>query len=175
MNNEIKLVACIIFFMLSIIDYGHAQVRKDTVYIQFDSIHPNMKKYKTDIKVYDEKKNIKEKLVISYKIQEKLVVKKNRYVGYWFTFSYSERTKAEISLFGGTSSKSIIKPIRYLNNIKLLDYNYFEDTDYQKVCKTFEAEDSWEQDVVIFIVDKEEIKNDMIVLREVAFKRPVIE
>ncbi|WP_168191335.1 MULTISPECIES: hypothetical protein [Antarcticibacterium] len=46
---------------------------------------------------------------------------------------------------------------------------------YIQVAKTFEKEDSWEQDVAIFIVDVDEIKNDSIVLREVKFTRPVKE
>ena len=63
----------------------------------------------------------------------------------------------------------------FLKDKKVLDISFFRTTPYLEVCKTFEEEDSWEQDVVIFMMDVDEMKNDSIVLREVRFSRPVKE
>ncbi len=69
--------------------------------------------------------------------------------------------------------KKLVKDISFLQTIKPLDIEFFRTTSYRKVCKTFEAEDSWEQDVVIFMIDKDEIRDGKVVLREVQFSRPV--
>jgi len=91
-----------------------------------------------------------------------------------YSFSHFIRTAYEIEIFGGPKNPiTLIKELDFLNKIKPLDHHFFENTDYLKVCKTFEAEESHEQDVIIFIIDKDEIKDDKIVLREVLFERPV--
>ncbi|AOW20536.1 hypothetical protein [Urechidicola croceus] len=60
-----------------------------------------------------------------------------------------------------------------IKTIVYFDLNYFLEIDYLEVCKTFEAEDSLEQYVKIFIIDKDEIKNGKSLLREMQFSRPV--
>ncbi len=153
----------------------YSQFSVDTIYICFEENRPNMEKHLSFIKIYDENRNIKNKLVINFRIQENINVDKKRYIGYWFSFFYDERTQQEIELFGGKRSALLLKDLDFLKQIKPLDYQFFESTSYLEVCKTFEAEDSWEQDVVIFVIDKDEIKEGKLVLREVKFSRPTIE
>lgn len=160
-------------FVLLYCSYSFSQIKKDTIYIYFDSIHKNMEKSRGIIKINKKNGDIIRKLSISYHIEE--IVRSNpemHSTGY--TFWHHERTPWEIKNFGGPKSPiTLIKGLDFLNKIKLLDYHFFENTDYLKVCKTFEAEDSHQQDVIIFIIDKDEIKDGKIVLREALFERPV--
>lgn len=55
----------------------------------------------------------------------------------------------------------------FLKDKPVLDVNFFRTTPYLKIAKTFEEEDSWKQDVIIFIIDEDEMQTDNIVLREV--------
>ena len=73
---------------------------------------------------------------------------------------------------GGKQPAIIEKPLSFLRTIKPLNIDFFLNTDYNKVCKVFEEEDSWMQDVIIFIIDKDEIMKGKIVLRQVRFNRP---
>jgi hypothetical protein len=92
-----------------------------------------------------------------------------------YKFAYLELIPFEQASTGFRSSMALVRDSTFLNTIKPLDHTFFETTDYLKVCKTFEAEESHEQDVIIFIIDKDEIKNGKIVLREVKFSRPTKE
>jgi hypothetical protein len=76
---------------------------------------------------------------------------------------------------GPEGSKSILKDLNFLNKINPFDHSFFETTEYIRVCKTFEEEDSHVQDVIIFMIDKDEIKDGKIILREVFFSRPAKE
>lgn len=90
---------------------------------------------------------------------------------FWFT--HLNQLPSAYETFGGRPPKKLVKDISFLQTIKPLDIEFFRTTSYRKVCKTFEAEDSWEQDVVIFMIDKDEIRDGKVVLREVQFSRPV--
>lgn len=158
------------FLVLIFYQNGYSQV-KDTVYIYFDSIHSNMKKGSSIIR-----RTVKEdeRMVYSYYIDEK--VHDNSY-GYdtGYTFYQYNRPESDIKKFGGKQPLTLEKDTCFLKTIKPLDKKFFLETDYIKVCKTFEAEDSWDQDVIIFIIDKEEINGGKIILREVTFSRPAKE
>ena len=90
-----------------------------------------------------------------------------------FHFSHAQRDSLTYKTFGGKPPLILKKPISYFKDKKLLDINFFRTTPYLQICKTFEAEDSHEQDVVIFMIDEDEIENDTLVLREVKFSRPI--
>jgi hypothetical protein len=154
---------------------GFTQVKKDTLYIYFDSIQPTMNKGVAKMRVFDENRKIVEYLIISYWIDE--IIRPNpEMLDTGYTFQYNERTPYEVRIMGGPEgSKSILKDLNFLNTINPLDHTFFETTEYIKVCKTFEAEDSREQDVIIFVIDKDEIKDGKIILREVFFSRPAKE
>jgi hypothetical protein len=92
-----------------------------------------------------------------------------------YKFYYRELIPFVQALSGFRSSMALVRDTSFLKIIKPLDHTFFETTDYLKVCKTFEAEDSHEQDVIIFVIDKDEIKDEKIVLREVQFYRPAKE
>lgn len=73
-------------------------------------------------------------------------------------------------------SPSIIKKdSAFLKKTQLLNNIFFLTSDYKQVCKTFEEENSREKDVIIFIIDKDEVQNGKIILREVKFNRPAKE
>lgn len=171
--NKMKIGRIFIMFVLFNFGVGFSQTNLDTIYIYFDSIHKSMEKSRGIININKKNGDIIRKLSISYHIEE--IVRSNpemHSTGY--TFWHHERTPWEIKNFGGPKSPiTLIKGLDFLNKIKLLDHHFFENTDYIKVCKTFEAEDSHEQDVIIFIIDKDEIKDGKIVLHEVLFERPV--
>ena len=148
---------------------------KDTIYISFDSILPTMKKAfgsSRNIARFDY--NQTKVHTGTYFIDEKVRPNPQMYdTGY--KFAYLELIPFEQASTGFRSSMALVRDSTFLNTIKPLDHTFFETTDYLKVCKTFEAEESHEQDVIIFIIDKDEIKNGKIVLREVKFSRPTKE
>jgi len=166
-----KKLFIILFIMLDTL-VGAQNRFKDTLYIYFDSLQPTMKKalgYDKQIPKYD-------------------LYETNRYYGTYFIdekpapnpemldtgyeFAYWEHTPFLQALSGFRSSMALVRDQSFLKKIKPLDHTFFETTEYIKVCKTFEAEDSREQDVIIFVIDKDEIKDGKIILREVFFRRP---
>ncbi len=160
--------------------FGYTQNRfngtiKDTIYISFDSVMPTMKKAfasRRNIARFDY--NQTKVHTGTYFIDEK--VRPNpQMLDTGYKFAYLELIPFVQALSGFRSSMALVRDSTFLNTIKPIDHTFFETTDYIKVCKTFEAEDSHEQDVIIFIIDKDEIKDGKIVLREVFFKRPVKE
>lgn len=102
-------------------------------------------------------------------------MEKDSYSDSRFLFSHANKSEKHNSIFGTENPMILKKPKSFLENKKVLDIEFFRTTPYGKVVKTFEEEDSREQDVIIFMVDVDEIKNDCIVLREVDFSRPVKE
>lgn len=162
----------IILYLISSI--GYSQIKQDTLYILFDSTQVGMKK--TSYKVLKSTKYPNENIKISYSyiIDEKK--HENSYLydsGY--TFVHLNQGKSEYEYFGGTPPLKIIKDSCFLRKIEPLNIDFFLKTDYLEVCKTFEKEDNWEQDVIIFIIDKEEIKDGKVILKEVKFRRPAKE
>ncbi|MDT0685425.1 hypothetical protein [Autumnicola psychrophila] len=92
-----------------------------------------------------------------------------------FRFSHFHRDPELQKKFNGKTPIKLKKSREFLNEKKVLDISFFRTTPYIKVAKTFEEQDSWKQDVLIFMIDVDEIKNDSIVLREVTFTRPIKE
>lgn len=79
--------------------------------------------------------------------------------GYDFDFSFSHFNQSQkaYKTFGGKPPTILKKPKSFLENKKVLDIEFFRTTPYIPIAKTFEKQESWEQDVVIFIVDVDEI------------------
>ena len=148
------------------------QSEKDSIYILFNDENVEMQKVK--YLAFKRKNNPDEQIDSSftYYIQQKEPA--NGYDNK-FIFSHANRDKQTYKTFGGTPPLKIIKDTSFLSTIQPLDIEFFRTTAYLKVCKTFEAEDSREQDVVIFMIDKDEIKDGKLVLREVKFSRPAKE
>ncbi|GAA3570331.1 hypothetical protein GCM10022395_19960 [Snuella lapsa] len=106
-----------------------------------------------------------------YEIDEK---REGRLYEFEYRFSHFNWSKNQYMSNSNYKPPLIIKKdTSFLKTISVLDIDFFKSTDYLKVCKTFEDEDSWKQDVLIFIIDIDEIVDDKIVLREVQFSRPV--
>lgn len=141
-----------------------AQVN-DTIYIKFNAEYKEMKK---------EKYKFSEDSSFSYGYFIRQM-EKDTYGDIYFIFSHPQRDERHNKYFGNKNPIILKKPKSFLEGKKVLDIEFFRTTPYIKVAKTFEEEDSWEQDVLLFMVDVDEIKNDSIVLREVKFSRPVKE
>lgn len=148
-------------------------INKDTIYILFDEKNEGMRKQFIP----------KEKLIIKgdipiddsfvYEIQEK---KEGLLYEFAYKFSHFNWSEKKSILPKNYSPPLIIeKDYSFLNEIKILKNDFFKSTSYIEVCKTFEERNSWEQNVVIFIIDVSEIKNNKIVLREANFTRPIKE
>ena len=159
-----------IIILLIICVNGFSQIEKDTVFIYFDSTNSNMKK--SSFKAFKSYKYPDELIEtsFSYKINEKT----HKYSGMYdsgYLFTHYRYGKVDLDK-GGKQPAIIEKPLSFLRTIKPLNIDFFLNTDYNKVCKVFEEEDSWMQDVIIFIIDKDEIMEGKIVLRQVRFNRP---
>lgn len=152
-------------FFLSLISWGCFAQSNDTIFIKFSTEYSEMKK-----ETY--KFSEESEFSFGYFIRQ---MEKETYGDIYFVFSHSQRDKKHNAYFGSKNSPKLYKPKSFIEGKKVLDINFFRTTPYFQIAKTFEKEDSWEQDVVIFMVDVDEIKNDNIVLREVRFSRPVKE
>jgi len=174
-SNRIRLLLLtLVFSGLSL----SAQTKKDTVYILFDSIHKTMRMGSGFKESYNKISKQKEKAFHTlFMIREKETPNYEMY-DTWYHFSHIQKTQSEIEAFDlkdFVQPSILFKEKSFMDKIDLLDYNFFANTDYNKVCKTFEAEDSGEQDVVIYVIDVADIKNDSIKLIEVKFRRPTKE
>ena len=155
----------VILFLLSLISWCSFAQINDTVFINFSTKYQEMKK---------EKYKFSEGSSMSYGYFIRQM-EKETYGDIHFIFSHPQRNEEHNKYFGGKNPIVLKKPKSYLDGKKVLDINFFRTTPYTEIAKTFEEEDSWEQDVMIFMVDVDEIKNDSIVLREVTFTKPVKE
>ena len=90
-----------------------------------------------------------------------------------FKFSHHVQSQETLEKFNIKRPIKLKKHKSFLKDREILDIKFFRTTPYIEVCKTFEEEDSWEQDVIIFMMDVDEMENDSIILREVRFTRPV--
>lgn len=158
------------FLVLIFYTNCYSQV-KDTVYIYFDSTEVSMRKGS-----FKDKRVLRKNKTISstYYINEK----KHKYsylTDSGYTFWHRNRSKRDLVKWDGKLPLKLIKDTCFLKTINLLDKKLFLETDFIKVCKIFEADDSRDQDVIIFIIDKEEIRDGKMILREVTFSRPVKE
>jgi hypothetical protein len=166
----IKMRYLIIILSIFCSFFGLAQ-EKNTVYIIFDASQHEMKKVDyTKARMVSANEPLEKS--IHYQILQK--DPDEEYDNY-YEFFHNNYPKKVYEEFGGEPPIKLIKDTAFLRTIKLLDIAFFRTTDYIKVCKTFEAEDSWEQDVIIFIIDKDEIQDGKVVLREVSFSRPAKE
>ncbi|MFD2828619.1 hypothetical protein ACFSYG_19225 [Leeuwenhoekiella polynyae] len=142
---------------------------KDTIYIKI-----NKKFEEVDIIDFTDKVQAgspKEKLnkSVTYSIEQ---MEKDSWSDTKFNFTHANYSSKAYENFGGKAPLILKKPKSYLCDKKELDINFFRTTPYLQICKTFEAENSHQQDVIIFMIDEDEIKNDSIILREVTFSRP---
>ncbi len=143
---------------------------KDTIYIIFNETYKEMRKVDFTREMQAGSPNEKLKRSLDFSIEQK---EPPMGYDYEFNFTHANRSQDIYKKFNLQSPIIEKKPKTYLKHKQVLDINFFRTTPYIEVAKTFEKEDSWEQDVVIFIVDVDEMKNDSIVLREVKFTRPV--
>lgn len=163
----IKKKLTILFILFSGILFGQ---KSDSLFIIFNKKYPEM--IKSDYTHLVQNRNSNEKLgkSITFYIKQK---EKETWSDNEFSFSHTHRDKKTYEIFGGRPSVVLKKNKSYLHGKHVLDINFFRTTPYKQICKTFEEEDSHEQDVVIFMIDEDEIKNDTITIREVKFSRPL--
>lgn len=143
---------------------------KDTILIKFNNEFPEMEKSDFTKGVQAGSPEEKLKKSITYFIRQ---MEKDSWSGNKFSFTHANHPKKAYEKFGGTPPLICKKHISFLKDRKVLDIKFFRKTPYIQVAKTFEDEDSWEEDVIIFIMDEDEVKNDSITLRQVNFSRPV--
>ncbi|RXG18527.1 hypothetical protein DSM03_1011218 [Leeuwenhoekiella aestuarii] len=160
-----------ILFLFSIILYSTISLgqARDTVYIQFNQKFKVMDKteYQFSRREFNPEHIPKS---YGYFIRQ---MEKDAWSDTHFHFSHAQRDSLTYKTFGGKPPLILKKSKSYLKDKQVLDINFFRTTPYPQICKTFEEEDSHEQDVVIFMIDEDEIKNDTLTLREVKFSRPV--
>lgn len=159
-------------FFFAFLPLDHIAQNKDTVYIGFDEQFEEMRKEDFTRHVQAGSPNEKLGKSITYYIRQK---EPPCGYGYEFHFTHANHPKKAYEKFGGTPPIILHKEKSFLRDKKVLDINFFRTIPYQRIAKTFEEEDSWKQDVRIFMIDVDEIKNDSITLREVTFGRPVKE
>lgn len=154
----------ILLFLGFAISTGLAQ-KKDTIFIKFNDSFSDTKKESYQF-------SAKSNMSFGYFIRQ---MEKETYGDKYFLFSYASRDDSYYEKFGGKHPTVLIKNISFLKSKRVLGINFFRSTPYHKVVKTFEEENSRDQDVIIFMLDEDEIVNDRIILREVNFTRPVKE
>ena len=136
----------------------------DTIYIKFNKHYQETKKESYNFP------NEQTPQSFGYFIRQ---MEKNAWSDSHFHFSHAQRDSLTYKTFGGKPPLILKKPKSYLKDKQVLDIDFFRTTPYLQICKTFEAEDIHEQDVVIFMIDEDEIENDILTLREVKFSRPI--
>ncbi|WP_159022103.1 hypothetical protein [Formosa sp. L2A11] len=169
MKNQIIFIFLLLIFQSCL----SQKKEKDTIYILFNAKEEGM------IKDIIPKQMLTVKGVspvdnsFTYEIDEK---KDGFLYEYAYIFSHFNWSSAK-TLFPENYRAPLIlkKDISFLNKIDVLENNFFKNTNYKKVCKVFEKEDSREVDVIIFIIDVAEMNTKEIVLREVLFNRPIKE
>ncbi len=142
-----------------------AQTERDTIFIKFNDSFSDTKKESYQF-------SSKSNMSFGYFIRQ---MEKETYGDTHFLFSHASRDGSYYEKFGGKHPAVLIKNISFLKSKRILDINFFRTTPYHRVVKTFEGENSWEQNVTIFMIDEDEIVNERIILREVDFTRPVKE
>lgn len=147
--------------------------KKDSLYILFDDKTEGMNKQIIPKDKLTIKGDVPKEDSYVYEIQEK---KEGLLYEFSYKFSHFNWSKKKSILPKDYSPPLIIeKDSSFLKGKNVLTNDFFRNTSYSEVCKTFEKEGNWEQDVIIYIIDVSEIRNNKIVLREVNFTRPVKE
>lgn len=154
-----------IFLFLGLTFFISQAQEKDTIFIKFNNSVQGTKKESYRF-------SPESSISFGYFIRQ---MEEETYGDTHFLFSHASRDEKTYRKFGGEPPIILKKNKSFLKGKKVLDIDFFRTTPYTKVCKTFEEEDSRIQDVMIFMVDVDEMKNDSIVLREVTFTRPVKE
>lgn len=154
-----------ILLLLGLTFFTSQAQEKDTIFIKFNDKFQGTKKGS-----YQFSPN--SSISYAYFIRQ---MEEETYGDTHFLFSHASRDEKMYKKFGGKHPAVLKKSKRFLKCEKVLNMEFFRTTPYIQIVKTFEAEDSWEQDVIIFMIDVDEIKNDSIMLREVKFSRPVKE
>ncbi len=162
-----KYIFTVLIFTIPLISFSQ---KKDTLFIEFNNKFYEMEKSDFTKGVQASAPDEKLNKSIAYSIRQ---MEKDSWSGNKFSFTHANHPQRAYKIFGGTPPSKLKKHKSFMENKKVLDITFFRKTPYIDVCKTFEKEDSWEQDVVIFLMDVDEMKNDSIVLREVRFSRPV--
>lgn len=166
----IQMLATIVFFLL--LPLNLISQIKDTIYIQFDEKYEEMRKddFTREIQTGSPDEVLNKSITYYIKQMEPAC-------GYAdeFQFTHVNHPKKAYEQFGGEPPVILCKEESFLKDKKVVDINFFRTTPYLEIAKTFEDEDSWEQDVIIFVVDEGEKKKERIILREVTFRRPVKE
>ncbi|MDT0685426.1 hypothetical protein [Autumnicola psychrophila] len=165
--NKILLTFLVIFFPFLLLSQ-----KNDTVYIAFDNQYEEMEKSNFTEGVQAGSPEEKLEKSMAYLIRQ---MEEDTYGATRFKFFHSNQSQKTYEKFGGKPPIILKKHKSFLQDKKLLGIEFFRTTPYIKVAKTFEEEDSWEEDVMIFMIDADEIKNDSIILRQVSFTRPVKE
>ena len=165
--NKILFIFLLILFPFSLLSQEN-----DTVFILFDNRYDEMEKSDFTAGVQAGSPDEKLKKSIAYLIRQ---MEKDTYGDTRFRFTHSNHSKKTYRIFGGEPPVILKEHKSFLKDKRVLDIKFFRTTPYIKVAKTFEEEDSWEEDVMIFIVDVDEMKNDSITMRQVYFTRPVKE
>lgn len=162
--------ATIVFFFL--IPFDLLSQKKDTVYIKFNETHEEMRKVDLTRQMQARSPDQVLKKSVVYYIEQM-----EPPCGYdnEFNFAHIKRDKETYKKWDLEAPINLHKEKSFLRHKKVLDINFFRTTPYLKIAKTFEEEDSWAQDVMIFMIDVDEIKKDSIILREVTFGRPLKE
>ncbi|PTX43444.1 hypothetical protein C8P64_1972 [Christiangramia gaetbulicola] len=162
-----KKVLLILIYLVPVLSFSQV---KDTVYIRFDQRYDEMEKVDFTELVQAGSPDQKLEKSIDYKVRQ---MEKDSYGDDKFRFSHFNQSQKAYNHFGGKPPLILQKHKSFLKNRNTLDINFFRTTPYIKIAKTFEEDDSWDEDVLIFIIDIDEIQNDSIILRQVNFNRPV--
>ncbi|WP_405199066.1 hypothetical protein [Christiangramia sp. LLG6405-1] len=162
-----KKVLLILFYLIPVLSFSQV---KDTVYIRFDQRYDEMEKADFTKGVQAGSPDEKLEKSIAYWVRQ---MEEETYGDTRFRFTHYNQSQKAYNHFGGKPPLILQKHKSFLKNRNTLDINLFRTMPYIKIAKTFEEENSWEEDVMIFMIDEEEIQNDSITLRQVNFTRPV--
>jgi len=157
----------------------NAQI-KDTVYIYFDSTKTNMSKEKFLIPINFSKPITGENVdsSIAFFIKEPIDPNKFGQLEYTtstFWFNHRIPTEYEKTKFGYKTPTIITRDTAYLKDKFLLDFQFFEASKNMVVWWNLVDKNKKKPKLIIFIIDKDEIKNGKIILREVEFIKLTIE
>lgn len=162
-----KKILLVLLYLVPILSFSQY---KDTVFIRFDQKYDEMEKVDFTEKVQAGSPDEELENSITYLIRQ---MEKDTYGDTKFRFSHFNQSTKAYKTFGGKPPKIIEKHHSFLKKQNILDIIFFRTTPYIKIAKTFEEDDSWEEDVMIFMLDVDEIHNDSLILRQVNFTRPV--
>ncbi len=169
MNKFRIIILLFIFFNIQFIFSQKKENCLDTIIIIFDEKFEEFEKVKYTSASFSVSK---EKPINSFEYTVEQM-EEDTWSDSRFKFAYHIQSQETLERFNIKRPIKLKKHKLYLDRRRVLDIEFFQTTAYNEVAKTFEEEDSWQQDVMIFIADVDEMENDSIVLKEVKFSRPV--